>query len=75
MTVKKYVTKKSMQLSMVTGHDGDGKALTKSYSYSGVKNEAEDAKVYDVANALAGLMTPELGNVYCTEKNELIAEE
>lgn len=75
MTVQKYVTKKSMQLLMVTGHDTDGKALTKSYSYSGVKNEAADNNVYDTANALAGLMTSDLGNVYCTEKNELIDEE
>lgn len=75
MTVQKYVTSKSMQLSMITGHDTDGKALTKSYSYSGVKNEAEDANIYTAASALAGLMTPELGSVYCTEKNELIDEE
>jgi hypothetical protein len=75
MAVQQYVNKKSMQLLMVTGHDSDGKALTKSYSYSSVKNEADDKAIYDTANAIAGLMSSELGSIYCTEKNELIDEE
>lgn len=75
MAIKKDVKSKSMQLLMVTGHDTEGKALTKSYSYSGLKNAAEDKDVYDTANAIAGLMTPEVGSIYCTEKNELTDDE
>lgn len=75
MAINKYATKKSMQLLIVTGHNSEGEALTKSYSYSGVKKLADDKAVYDAANAIASLMSSELGSVYCTEKNELIDEE
>ena len=74
MAVTKSVAKRTLSLSVARGHNVDGKLVTKSYVYSNVKPEAEDAKLMAVGQALGGLFDNDMTAVVVVERAELIEE-
>ena len=48
MAVVKSIAKRTLSLSIARGQDADGNSVSKSYVYSNVKPEAEDAKLMAV---------------------------
>ncbi len=71
MAVQQSINKRTIALVLDAGVDGNGQALTKSYSYSGVKTDANPEDVLKVANAIASLYAADLNGVLVTEKSDL----
>lgn len=68
VTTKPYETTLKIVINKV-GDDGKTKAFTRSYGH--VKPAAEDAAVYDVADALVGLQTNPLNRVLRVDSTEI----
>ncbi|GAB7387942.1 DUF1659 domain-containing protein [Bacillaceae bacterium] len=59
-------------LEVQIGTETDGRPITMTKSYSRVKADAADQDVYDVANAIAGLMSVPLLAISRFDSEELI---
>ena len=55
MAVTMNVVKRTLSVGISRGEDADGNQVTKSYTYSNVKPDAEPAKIVAVGKALGGL--------------------
>ena len=74
MAVVANVLKRSLNISIVRGQDADGNTVTKSYTYSNVKPDAEPDKVYAVGKALGGLYDNDMTGVVVVERTSLSEE-
>ena len=74
MAVTKSVAKRTLSLSVARGHNADGKLVTKSYVYSNVKPEVEDAKLMAVGQALGSLFDNEITGLGVVERANLTEE-
>ena len=74
MAVVANVLKRSLNISIVRGQDADGNTVTKSYTYSNVKPDAEPDKVYAVGKALGGLFDNDMTGVVVVERTSLSEE-
>ena len=74
MAVTMNVVKRTLSVGISRGEDADGNQVTKSYTYSNVKPEAEDAKLMAVGQALGGLFDNDMTAVVVVERAELIEE-
>lgn len=46
-----------LQIQLDMGLDGTGKKITRTKTFSKIRNDVEDQELYDVANALIGLQS------------------
>ena len=74
MAVAMNVTRRTLIISVVRGQDADGKTVTKSYTYSNVKPDAEPAKLMAVGSALGGLFDNDIAGLDISERASLIEE-
>ena len=74
MAVTKSIAKRTLSLSIARGHDADGNLVTKSYVYSNVKPEAEDAKLMAVGKALGSLFDNDMTSLVVVERAELMED-
>ena len=74
MAVTKSIAKRTLSLSIARGHDVDGNPVTKSYVYSNVKPEAEDAKLMAVGKALGSLFDNDMTSLVVVERAELMED-
>ena len=74
MAVVANVLKRSLNISIARGQDADGNTVTKSYTYSNVKPDAEPDKVYAVGKALGGLFDNDMTGVVVVERTSLSEE-
>ena len=68
------VIKRTLSIAIARGQDANGNALTKSYTYSNVKPDAEPAKIMAVGKALGGLFDNEITDLVVVERSSLIEE-
>ena len=74
MAVTMNVLKRSLSVSIARGQDANGNALTKSYTYSNVKPDAEPDKLMAVGKALGGLFDNEITGLVVVERSSLTEE-
>ena len=74
MAVTMNVLKRSLSVSIARGQDANGNALTKSYTYSNVKPDAEPDKLMAVGKALGGLFDNEITGLVVVERSSLMEE-
>ena len=74
MAVTMNVLKRSLSVSIARGQDANGNALTKSYTYSNVKPDAEPDKLMAVGKALGGLFDNEMTELVVVERSSLTEE-
>ena len=68
------VVKRTLSISIARGEDADGNLVTKSYTYSNVKPDAEPAKILAVGRALGGLFDNDITGLVVVERS-LLTEE
>ena len=68
------VVKRTLSVSIARGEDADGNLVTKSYTYSNVKPDAEPAKILAVGRALGGLFDNDINGLVVVERS-LLTEE
>ena len=68
------VVKRSLSVGISRGEDVDGNPVSKSYTYSTVKPDAEPAKILAVGKALGGLFDNDMTGLVVVERAELIEE-
>ena len=68
------VVKRTLSVSISRGQDADGNPVSKSYTYSNVKPEAEPAKILAVGKALGGLFDNEVTGFVVVERSTLTEE-
>ena len=71
MAVQRMNEKATLSITFITGLV-NGKETYASASYAGVKPDATDAKVYDVALAFGGLSENFIKNIFLRETTELV---
>ena len=71
---KKNVQKLSLLVQVENGVNSSGAAVSKTYTYNGIKPEANVDSILTVGNSLGGLINHALEGVYTTEKSLLTAE-
>jgi hypothetical protein len=74
MAVTMNVLKRSLSVSIARGQDANGNALTRSYTYSNVKPDAEPDKLMAVGKALGGLFDNEMTELVVVERSSLMEE-
>ena len=74
MAVVKSIAKRTLSLSIARGQDADGNPVTKSYTYSNVKPDAEPAKIMAVGKALGGLFDNDIAGMVVVERAILLEE-
>ena len=74
MAVIMNVIKRTLSLAIARGQDADGNPVTKSYTYSNVKPDAEPAKIMAVGKALGGLFDNDIAGMAVVERSSLIEE-
>ena len=74
MAVTMNVLKRSLSVSIARGQDANGNALTKSYTYSNVKPDAEPDKLMAVGKALGGLFDNDMTGLVVVERSSLMEE-
>ena len=74
MAATMNVLKRTLSIAIARGQDANGNALTKSYTYSRVKPDAEPAKIMAVGKALGGLFDNEITDLVLVERASLIEE-
>ena len=74
MAVIMNVIKRTLSLAIARGQDADGNPVTKSYTYSNVKPDAEPAKILAVGKALGGLFDNDMTGLAVSEKATLTEE-
>ena len=65
------VIKRSLSVSIARGEDADGNQVTKSYTYSKIKPDAEPAKILAVGKALGGLFDNDITGLEVVERSTL----
>ena len=68
------VVKRTLNISISRGTDADGNPVSKSYTYSNVKPDAEPAKIMAVGKALGGLFDNDITGLTVVERASLIEE-
>ncbi len=68
------VIKRTLSIGIARGQDANGNAVTKSYTYSNVKPDAEPDKIMAVGKALGGLFDNEITDLVVVERSSLIEE-
>ncbi|MBP5735859.1 MAG: DUF1659 domain-containing protein [Acidaminococcaceae bacterium] len=68
------VIKRSLSVSIARGEDADGNQVTKSYTYSKIKPDAEPAKILAVGKALGGLFDNDITGLEVVERSTLTEE-
>lgn len=68
------VEKRTLNVSISRGQDADGNSVSKSYTYSNVKPDAEPAKILAVGKALGGLFDNEITGLGVVERSSLTEE-
>ena len=74
MAATMNVVKRTLYVSISRGEDADGNPVSKSYTYSNVKPEAEPAKILAVGKALGGLFDNEVTGFVVVERSTLTEE-
>ncbi|MBQ3366445.1 MAG: DUF1659 domain-containing protein [Acidaminococcaceae bacterium] len=74
MAATMNVLKRTLSIAIARGQDANGNALTKSYTYSRVKPDAEPAKIMAVGKALGSLFDNEITDLVVVERASLIEE-
>ncbi len=74
MAVTMNVLKRSLSIAIARGTDANGNAMTKSYTYSNVKPDAEPAKIMAVGKALGGLYDNDITDLVVVERASLVEE-
>jgi hypothetical protein len=72
MAVQSTVVKSALSLKYKEGVDQTGKDIIKAKKFSNVKTDAEDSKIYSVANALSPLMKYPVLDIVRSDENILI---
>ena len=68
------VVKRSLSVGISRGEDVDGNPVSKSYTYSNVKPDAEPAKILAVGKALGGLFDNDMTGLAVAERATLTEE-
>ena len=68
------VLKRSLSVSIAREEDADGNQVTKSYTYSNVKPDAEPDKMLAVGKALGGLFDKDMTGLVVVERSSLTEE-
>ena len=68
------VIKRTLNIAIARGQDADGNMVTKSYTYSNVKPDAEPEKVMAVGKALGGLFDNDITGLVVVERASLTEE-
>ncbi len=68
------VLKRSLSVSISRGEDADGNQVSKSYTYSNVKPDAEPDKLMAVGKALGGLFDKDMTGLFVVERSSLTEE-
>ena len=74
MAVTMNVVKRTLSVGISRGEDADGNQVTKSYTYSNVKPDAEPAKIVAVGKALGGLFDNDITGLVVVERASLMEE-
>ena len=74
MAATMNVLKRSLSVSIARGEDADGNQVTKSYTYSNVKPDAEPAKMLAAGKALGSLFDNEVTGFVVVERSSLTEE-
>ena len=74
MAATMNVLKRSLSVSIARGEDADGNQVTKSYTYSNVKLDAEPDKMLAVGKALGGLFDKDMTGLVVVERSSLMEE-
>jgi len=74
MAVAMNVVKRTLNVSISRGEDADGNPVSKSYTYSNVKPDAEPAKIMAVGKALGGLFDNDMTGLVVVERSTLTEE-
>ena len=68
------VLKRSLNVSISRGQDADGNPVSKTYTYSNVKPDAEPDKMLAVGKALGGLFDKDMTGLVVVERSSLTEE-
>ena len=68
------VVKRTLSIAIARGEDADGNQVTKSYTYSNVKPDAEPAKILAVGKALGSLFDNDITGLVVVERAALTEE-
>jgi len=74
MAATMNVVKRNLSISISRGEDADGNPVSKSYTYSNVKPDAEPAKILAVGKALGGLFDNDITGLVVVERSTLTEE-
>ena len=74
MAATMNVIKRTLSISSARGQDADGNTVTKAYTYSNVKPDAEPAKILAVGKALGGLFDNDITGLVVVERSTLTEE-
>jgi len=74
MAATMSAVKRTLSVSISRGQDADGNQVSKSYTYSNVKPDAEPAKMLAVGKALGGLFDNEITGLVVVERSVLSEE-
>jgi hypothetical protein len=74
MAATMNVVKRTLNISISRGEDADGNPVSKSYTYSNVKPDAEPAKILAVGKALGGLFDNDITGLVVVERSTLTEE-
>ena len=74
MAATMNVLKRSLSVSIARGEDANGNQVSKSYTYSNVKPDAEPDKLMAVGKALGGLFDNEITGLVVVERSSLMEE-
>jgi hypothetical protein len=74
MAATMSAVKRTLSVSISRGQDADGNQVSKSYTYSNVKPDAEPAKMLAVGKALGGLFDNEITGLVVVERSVLSDE-
>lgn len=74
MAATMNVIKRSLNISISRGEDADGNPVSKSYTYSNVKPDAEPDKILAVGKALGGLFDNDITGLVVIERSALTEE-
>ena len=74
MTVNQQLLRRSLVINVEDGFNADGSVKTKSRTYSDIKETAPVENLYNVGNALAGLMANTLSSIMLSDRSELVED-
>ena len=68
------VNRRSLSIAIVRGTDADGNTVTKSYTYSNIKPDAQPDQILATGQALGSLFDNEIAGLTVIERASLINE-